>query len=230
MSYQVLLVEDDPQIREVIEDFFTGKDDNKIHIISAKDGREGLDYMYEQEYDLVLLDIMLPGVDGFQLCGELRGMSSCPIIFLTAKAQESDVLYGYSLGCDDYIIKPFSLNELYAKVNALLKRSKGLVGTEELSCGQILLNPVSLTVKVLEDGKEQLIQLPPKEYTILKYLLEHKDQVVGREQLLVRIWGYDYDGSDRVVDNHIKKLRKALGKAGSQIKTVVTKGYKIAEE
>lgn len=230
MSYQVLLVEDDPQIREVIEDFFSGKEGNKINIVSAENGNKGLDYIYDKEYDLVLLDVMLPGVDGFELCRELRSLSNCPIIFLTARGQESDVLYGYSLGCDDYIVKPFSLNELYAKVNALLKRSKGLVGAEELNCGKIYLNPATFVVRVLENGKEQTIDLPPKEYTILKYLLEHKNQVVAREQILFRVWGYDYEGNERVVDNHVKKLRKALGIAGAQIKTVVTKGYKIVEE
>lgn len=230
MSYQVLLVEDDPQIREVIEDFFSGKEENKINIISVENGNEGLDYIYDKEYDLVLLDVMLPGIDGFELCRELRCLSSCPIIFLTARGQESDVLYGYALGCDDYIVKPFSLNELYAKVNALLKRSKGLVGAEELHCGKIYLNPATFIVRTIENGKEQTIDLPPKEYTILKYLLEHKNQVVAREQVLVRVWGYDYEGNERVVDNHVKKLRKALGMAGAQIKTVVTKGYKIVDE
>lgn len=230
MRYKVLLVEDDPQIREVIEDYFSGKDADKIQIVSAKNGEQGLDYIYEKEYDLVLLDVMLPGIDGFQLCRELRGISSCPIIFLTARGMESDVLYGYSLGCDDYIVKPFSLNELYAKVNALLKRSKGLVGTEELSCGRIQLNPATLTVRLVTGEQDKVIELPPKEYTILKYLMEHKNQVVNREQMLIRIWGYDYEGNERVVDNHVKKLRKALGIAGTQIKTVVTKGYKIVDE
>lgn len=230
MFYQVLLVEDDPQIREVIEDFFSGKDDNKIKIVSVGSGNEGLDYIYDKEYDLVLLDVMLPGIDGFQLCRELRSLSCCPIIFLTARGQESDVLYGYSLGCDDYIVKPFSLKELYAKVNALLKRSKGLVGGQELQCGIISLNPVTFTVRIMENGSEKEIDLPPKEYTILKYLLEHKNQVVSREQMLICVWGYDYEGNERIVDNHVKKLRKALGVAGGQIKTVVTKGYKITGE
>ena len=230
MSYQVLLVEDDSQIREVIEDFFAAREDGKIQIISADDGFEGLDAVYEKEYDLVLLDIMLPGMDGFTLCRRLREISNCPIIFLTAKGQETDILYGYSLGCDDYVVKPFSLNELYAKVNALLKRSKGLVGTDEFLCGNIRLNPATFVVTVLEEEKEWDIKLPPKEYTLLKYLLEHKNQVVDREQLLVRIWGYDYEGNERVVDNHVKKLRKALKSAGKQIKTVITKGYKIVEE
>ncbi len=230
MSYQVLLVEDDSRIREVIEDFFSGKNDNTIQMDTAQNGNEGLDCIYEKEYDLVLLDVMLPDINGFELCRRLRGISACPIIFLTARGQESDVLYGYSIGCDDYIVKPFSLNELYAKVNALLRRSKGLVGVEELSCGAIHLNPATLTVSVSNGEDKKIVDLPPKEYTILKYLLEHKNQVISREQILIRVWGYDYEGNERVVDNHVKKLRKALEVAGGQIKTVVTRGYKIVED
>ena len=230
MSYQVLLVEDDSRIREVIEDFFSGKNDNTIQMDTAKNGNEGLDCIYEKEYDLVLLDVMLPDINGFELCRQLRGISACPIIFLTARGQESDVLYGYSIGCDDYIVKPFSLNELYAKVNALLRRSKGLVGVEELSCGAIHLNPATLTVSVSDGEDKKNVDLPPKEYTILKYLLEHKNQVISREQILIRVWGYDYEGNERVVDNHVKKLRKALEVAGGQIQTVVTRGYKIVDD
>lgn len=230
MSYQVLLVEDDQQIREVVQDFFSGKSESEIHIVTAKNGEEGLDCIYEKEYDLVLLDVMLPGMDGFALCREIRSLSSCPIIFLTARGQEMDVLYGYSLGCDDYIIKPFSLNELYAKVNAFLKRSKGLVGREVLKCGGITLNPATFMVTVHGEADERVIELPPKEYTILKFLMEHKEQVVTREQILFRVWGYSYEGNERVVDNHVKKLRKALGTAGAQIKTIVTKGYRLVED
>lgn len=219
--YQVLLVEDDAQIREVITEYFNKRDE--IHISVAKDGEEGLDHIYEKEYDLILLDIMMPGMDGFSLCREIRKSSITPIIFLTARGREEDVLYGYDLGCDDYIVKPFSLAELYAKSKALLNRSKGLVGTKLLQCGSISMNPATLTVKV----NEQEIVLPPKEYSILKYLLEHKGSLVERETLLTRIWGYDYEGNERVVDNRIKNLRKELGEAGKQIKTVITKGYRL---
>ena len=221
--YQVLLVEDDAQIREVITEYFNGKEEIQISV--ARDGEEGLDLVYETEYDLILLDIMMPGLDGFQLCREIRKNSIVPIIFLTARGREEDVLYGYDLGCDDYIVKPFSLAELYAKVKALLNRSKGLVGTRLLQCGKICVNPATLTVTV--EGKEVI--LPPKEYSILKYLLEHKGVLVERETLLTRIWGYDYEGNERVVDNRIKNLRKELGDAGKQIRTIITKGYRMEE-
>jgi len=225
MAYRILLVEDDRQIREVIEDYFTGKGEESLSIVTAQDGRKGLELIQQEEFDLIMLDIMLPYVDGFTLCREIRSTSAVPILFLTAKAMEQDVLYGYELGCDDYVIKPFSLAELYAKTNALLKRSKGMVLHSELVCGHIHLNPATLQVTV--NGAP--ITLSPKEFALLKYMMEHKNWVVDRDTLLNHIWGYDYFGSDRVVDNHIKKLRKALGTAGSQIKTVITKGYKLTE-
>ena len=224
--FHVLLVEDDAQIREVIEDYFTSKSNGEIQIYTAADGLKGLDVVYEQEFDLCMLDVMLPGADGFEICRTIRKKSIVPIIFLTARNQEEDVLYGYQLGCDDYLVKPFSLAELYAKTLALLKRAKGMVVSPDMVCGEITLNPANFTVKVCGET----VDLPPKEYAILKYLMENKNHVLERELLLTRIWGYDYEGNDRVLDNHIKKLRKALKTAGSQIKTVITKGYKITDE
>lgn len=223
MQYHILLVEDDSQIQEIIEDFFSEKGAEQIKLHIAKDGEMGMEKIYESEYDLVILDVMLPGIDGFELCKQLRKESICPIIFLTARGREEDILYGYDLGCDDYIVKPFSPAELYAKVQALLKRAKGMVGVKVLTCGNISLNPAKLHVEV----SGNIVELPPKQYALLKYLMEHKGCVVERENLLTRIWGYDYDGNERVVDNHIKKLRKALGSEGSRIKTVFTKGYKL---
>lgn len=223
MQYHILLVEDDSQIQEIIEDYFSEKGAEQIKLHIAKDGETGMEKIYEREYDLVILDVMLPGIDGFELCKQLRKESICPIIFLTARGREEDILYGYDLGCDDYIVKPFSPAELYAKVQALLKRAKGMVGVKVLTCGNISLNPAKLHVEV----SGNIVELPPKQYALLKYLMEHKGRVVERENLLTRIWGYDYDGNERVVDNHIKKLRKALGSEGSRIKTVFTKGYKL---
>ena len=224
MAYRILLVEDDSSIREVISDYFSGKGDD-MTLIMAADGSEGLELIGSGEFDLIMLDVMLPNIDGFSLCRDIRRKSDVPVMFLTARAREEDVLYGYELGCDDYIVKPFSLAELYAKVQALLKRSKGMVLKKELVCGRIRLDPVTLTV--VSDGRE--VELAPKEFAILKYLMEHKNWAVDRDTLLSRIWGYDYFGGDRTVDNHIKKLRRSLGSAGDQIKTVIKKGYKITD-
>ncbi len=223
MVHRVLLVEDDNRIREIIADYISDKGEGVMELVLAEDGEKGLERFYEMKFDLVLLDIMMPGMSGFELCRQMRQQSIVPIIFLTARGREEDILYGYAMGCDDYMVKPFSLAELFAKMTALLKRSKGMVCGNELICGSIVLNPVKYTVLV----KGEKIYLPPKEYILLKYLMEHKGMVVERNTLLIRAWGYDYEGSDRVVDNHIKKLRRALGETGSQIKTVITKGYRI---
>lgn len=224
--YQLLLVEDDPQIREVISDYFSKKRKGVVELHMAKDGFEGLHFVQQQEFDLVMLDIMMPGMDGFSLCKEIRRKSIVPIIFLTARNQEEDLLYGYQIGCDDYMVKPFSIAALYAKVEALLKRAKGLVGEQIFQAGKIRLNPV--TYEVTAEGKE--ISLAPKEYALLKFFMEHKGQVLSRNMLLDHVWGFSYMGSDRVVDNHVKKLRKALGSSGSLIKTVITQGYRMEEK
>ena len=226
MEYRILLVEDDAQIREAIEDYFIGKEEDEIEIICAKDGIEGMETAIEERFDLAILDIMLPGMDGFALCRKLRRESVVPIIFLTARGSEEDKLRGYLMGADDYVVKPFSLAVLYAKVKALIKREKGMVGSSMLHVGDIQLDPAKYRVTV--GGK--LVDITPKEYALLRYLMEHKGRVCGREELLIAIWGYDFDGIDRVVDNHIKKLRKLLGKSGSQIKTVRRAGYKIEEK
>jgi len=166
---------------------------------------------------------MLPEVDGFTICREVRKRSNVPIIFITARHQEQDRLHGYNLGCDDYIVKPFSLAELYAKVTALIRRAKGTVRNEVMRAGSIGLNPYRYTVMV----NDTEVALAPMEFAILKILIENTGRLVSRESLLIRIWGYDFEGNDRVVDNHVKKLRKALGDASKQIKTVIKRGYKL---
>lgn len=223
MAYMLLLVEDDKELREIITDYFTEKSGGDFNIVSADTGSEGLEKCTEREYDLLLLDVMLPEIDGFTLCKELRIKSDVPIIFITARHGEADRLYGYKLGCDDYISKPFSLAELYAKVTALIKRAKGTVTNEMMTVGSIKLNPASCIVYACD--KE--VSLTPKEFAVLNLLMENKGKLVTREILLERIWGYDFEGTDRVVDNHIKKLRKALGDASKQIKTLIKKGYRL---
>jgi DNA-binding response OmpR family regulator len=221
--YHILLVEDDAHIREVISDFFSEKSNHSIELDMAGNGDDGMDLICQREYDLVMLDVMLPGIDGFAICRAIRRHSGVPIIFITARGREEDKLFGYQLGCDDYIVKPFSLAELYAKTQALLKRSKGLVCSDVICVGDITLNPSSMCVTVA--GRE--IELCSKEYYILKLLMENPNVVIDREQLILRLWGYDFEGNERVLDNHMKKLRKALGTSGKQIKTVYGKGYRL---
>ena len=236
MKLQMLLVEDDAGIREVIEDYFSSRksipgagnkqEEDEITVISAGDGEEGLALIAEGGFDIVILDIMLPGMDGFSLCRKLRKDSAVPVIFLTARGQEEDRLKGYLLGCDDYVVKPFSLAVLYARVRALVKRAKGMVLENVMELGGVRLLPDR---GIAYAGGEELA-LTPKEFALLRYLLENRGRTISRERILISVWGYDVEGSDRVVDNHIRKLRKKLGKYGKQIKTVIKKGYRMDGE
>ena len=225
MTYRILLVEDNIQICQMIEDYFSAQTDNILMLDTVQNGTDGLEAAHSGEYDLIMLDVMPPDLDGFSICRSIRAVSDVPLLFLTARAREEDVLYGYTLGCDDYIIKPFSLAALYAKITALLKRAKGTVLRTELVCGSITLNPLTLAVT----AAGQPVTLPAKEFALLQYFMEHPNWVISRDQLLDRIWGSDFFGSDRVVDTHIKKLRKALGSAGKQIRTVISKGYQLKD-
>lgn len=223
MAYRILLVEDDPELNEIITDYFIEKSGGTFQLEVAETGDEGLEKCIDNNYDLVLLDVMLPEVDGFTICRELRKHSDVPIIFLTARHVERDRLYGYNLGGDDYVAKPFSLAELYAKALALIKRTKGIVRNETITAGRISLNPFHYTVFM--DDEE--VELTPTQFAILKILMENAGRVVSRESLIIRIWGYDFEGNERVIDNHVKKLRRSLGDAAGQIKTVFGKGYKL---
>lgn len=221
--YRILLVEDDINICEMLCDYFKEKSSDTIKIDTATDGQAGVEKAYENAYDLLLLDIMLPNLDGFEICKEIRRLSDVPIMFITARCDQDDILTGYALGCDDYIVKPFSLPVFYRKVNALIKRSKGLIRSALLTAGTLSLNPNNGVV--ISDGEE--IDLPAKEYSILKTLLENKGCVVQRETLINHAWGYNESINDRALDTHIKNLRKALGNNAKLIKTVIKRGYKI---
>lgn len=220
--YRVLLVEDDRQIREVIGDYFGRRE--KITLDFAEDGNAGLSKILNESYDLILLDIMMPGLDGFELCKIIRKRSDVPVVFLTGKVREEDVLYGYELGADDYIVKPFSLAILYSKLLALLERSAQEVQKHKiLTSGQITLDPVRFEVKVADE----VVDMPPKEYQILKYMMEHPGVAITRRLLLAVAWGGDDFISERVIDNRVKNLRKILKKEGSRIKTLIGVGYRF---
>ena len=219
---RILIVEDAQQLRELVADYF--RKTGAFEVDEAKDGIEGLKYVESKEYDIAILDIMMPGLSGFDICKILRRKSNCPIVFLTALGTEDNILKGYALGADEYMVKPFSLKVLYAKCLALLSRTEAELNKEPvLECGDIRLYPLRMEVEAA--GRK--INLAPKEYFLLKVLMENKGIVFGRDRLLDLVWGIGFDGSDRVVDTHIKKLRKSLGSSGNAIRTVIGGGYKI---
>ena len=219
---RILIVEDNEELLKLVADFF--EDKGSFEVDTAPDGNSALSLISEKEYDIAILDIMLPGANGFEVCKALRGKSQCPIVFLTALGNEDNTLKGYEIGADEYMVKPFSLKVLYAKCLALLSRSEADLRKElVLESGDIKLYPLRMEVEA--GGHE--ISLAPKEYFLLKVLMENRGIVLGRDRLLDLVWGYGFDGSDRVVDTHIKKLRKALGTSGDTIRTVIGGGYKI---
>lgn len=221
MNNKILIVEDEEKLRNILKDYFHSKEDEPY---TAANGNIALELIEEQEFDAVLLDIMMPGLDGFSVCRALRRESDVPIIFLTALSDEDDKLYGYELGADDYVTKPFSMSVLYAKMTALIKRRRGNMMTSDiLEAGNLQIHLSSR--KVYLHNKE--ISLTPKEYALLECFMKNKNMVMSREQLLVKCWGYDYEGESRAVDTHIKRLREKLGEDAKIIKTVIKAGYKL---
>ena len=221
MNYRILIAEDEPNLLNILADYFRSKGDIPI---TADNGQSALELALEGDFDGVLLDIMMPGLDGFSVCRALRKNSDVPIIFLTALSDEEDKLYGYQLGADDYVTKPYSMSVLYAKLTALINRSRGSILTDDrLIAGQIMITLSSQRVRV--GGKE--VTLTPKEYALLLCLMRNRNTVLSREQLLVKCWGYDYEGEARAVDTHIKRLREKLGEYSDCIKTVIKADYRL---
>ena len=222
MIRSVLIVEDEDLMREVLRDYFCDAD---YEVSEARDGLKAIELVEEYDYDIILLDIMLPELDGFSVCRRIRKTKDTPIIIITARSDEDDKLIGYELGADDYITKPFSPKVLIAKANALIKRTRGNIrgGDNEIGAAGIVINQDSHTVSIDND----YIDLTPKEYELLMYLMINKGKVLSRDTLLSKVWGYDYFGDLRTVDTHIKKLRSKLGDKASHIKTVIKAGYKF---
>ncbi|MCT4661192.1 MAG: response regulator transcription factor [Tissierellales bacterium] len=224
---KVLMVEDDPQIGNLMKAYF----EKSFHEVALeKDGVEGYMKFKSEQFDLVLLDIMLPGIDGFEIAQRIRKESDVPIIMVTARSDDEDQIKGYHLKIDDYITKPFNPEILMLKANHLLERLKYSKDKEtEIQSFEIKgLRIDYLKRKVYIDGDE--IKLEPKQYQILKYLIDNKTQVITRDELLDKIWGYDYFGSSRVVDSQIKKLRSSMKHKSYMIKTVISVGYTFEEE
>lgn len=218
MAYRLLIVEDEPRMREIITDYFGVKG---FVVTGAENGVEALERLEEEAFDIVLLDVMMPALDGFSVCRRIRKTSGVPVIFLTARSDEDDKLFGYELGADDYVTKPFSLAVLCAKSLSLVRRAKGRVCGDVLSLGGVVLDYQTRRVT----ANAEACILAPKEFELLAALMENRGAVLTREQLLMKVWGFDYFGNDRVVDNHIKKLRAALGSCAGCVKTVVKVGY-----
>lgn len=220
MSLKLLVVEDDMLLAEVINDYFTSKE---WQVEIASDGETALELVEEQSFQLILLDVMLPKQNGFTVCRKIRETSDVPIFFITARVMEEDELNGYALGADDYITKPFSLPVLYAKALVIMNRMRGEDSLRKISKGDIEIDVRNRSVLV----KGKACQLAPLEYSILLFFLENPNRIFSREQLLIRFWGYDFDGNERVVDNHIKKLRQAIADSDCKIQTVRKTGYRM---
>lgn len=222
MERQLLVVEDDPLMAESVADYFTGKGWSAM---TAGSGADALELMEQEHFHLILLDVMMPGMNGFTTCQEIRRRSDVPVIFITARVMEEDKLNGFSLGADDYVTKPFSFPVLYAKAEALTGRVWGKDACRR-KAGSLEVDVRNH--EVWKQGKP--LPLPPKEYEMLLFFLENPGRIYSREQLLIRFWGYDFEGNERVVDSHIKKLRKALGDCGCVIQTIRKSGYRMEVE
>lgn len=225
MPYRVLIVEDMQEILDNVCDFFLEEGADLLEVVRCSDGSEAMDKVANEDFDLMILDIMLPGASGFDICRAARKKGDCPIILLTALGSESSILRGYEMGCDDYVVKPFVMRHLYAKSLALLKRAKKNGPGEVLKCGAVSLN--KRTMEVTVNGRE--VEIQAKEYSLLYYLLSNKETILTRENILDHVWGDNLDVNDRVVDGTIRRLRASLGEASSQVKTVFGKGYKLTE-
>lgn len=215
----ILIVEDEKAMQDIIADYMRRGGHT---CFTADDGIDALVTLKDHPMDLMILDVMMPHLDGFSVCKMAREMSNMSIVMLTARSAEDDELKGYDYGADDYMTKPFSPKVLLAKVNALLRRSSNLF-SGAVSAGKILLQPNAH--RVFLDGQE--IALTHKEYELLSFLMANPGQIFSRGQLLNRVWGYDFDGTTRTVDTHIKTLRQKLGDEGRHIVTLIRSGYKF---
>lgn len=220
---RILIVDDEALIRDLIKEYLSVED---YAVDEGADGQQGLEMFQRHHYDLIVLDVMMPFMDGWSLCREIRQISSVPIIMLTARGEEYDKLLGFELGVDDYLTKPFSPKELLARIKAILRRAAANESGPQAIFEGLVLDFDARTVKV--DG--QTASLTPKEYELITFLARHPHQVFSREQLLDSVWGYDYAGDTRTVDTHVKMLRESLGVYRNYIVTVWGTGYKFEAE
>ena len=218
---KVLVVDDESRMRKLVKDFLAKQN---FEVLEAGDGEEALEIFFkEKDIALVLLDVMMPKLDGWQVCREIRNYSRVPIIMLTAKGDERDELQGFDLGVDEYITKPFSPKILVARVEAILRRSNRLMSEDVLSVGGIELDKSAHQVTI----GGQSVELSYKEFELLAYFMENQGLALSREKILNNVWNYDYFGDARTIDTHVKKLRSKLGEKGEMIKTIWGMGYKF---
>lgn len=223
---KVLLVDDEAGIREILREYL---EINGYEVTEAKDGLEAIHQFRKENYDVIILDVMMPKIDGWAVCKEIRADSKIPIIMLTARGEEYDRLFGFELGVDDYIQKPFSPKEVVARLKAIIRRAYPRNESEEsveiIKFHNLEIEPLARSVRV----DNQLLNLTPKEYELLLFLAQHPRQVFTRENLLDAVWGYEFIGDDRTVDTHIKMLREHLRECRKYIVTVWGTGYKFEE-
>jgi len=220
---KILVVDDESRMRKLVRDFLVK---NNYEVLEAGDGEEALDIFFkDKDIALIVLDVMMPKLDGWQVCREVREYSKVPIIMLTARGDERDELQGFQLGVDEYISKPFSPKILVARIEAILRRTNPAATEELLSCGGIQIDKAAH--QVLIDGTP--IELSYKEFELLTYFIENRGIALSREKILNNVWNYDYFGDARTIDTHVKKLRSKMGEKGDMIKTIWGMGYKLEE-
>ena len=218
---RILVVDDESRMRKLVKDFLVN---SNFDVVEASDGREALDIFFsDQDISLIILDVMMPKMDGWQVCREIRNYSRVPIIMLTAKSDERDELQGFELGVDEYISKPFSPKILVARVEAVLRRVGQSGNGDVLECNGIMIDKAAHVVTI--DGKN--IELSYKEFELLTYFVDNKGIALSREKILNHVWNYDYFGDARTIDTHVKKLRAKMGEKGEMIKTIWGMGYKF---
>ncbi|MEG1505409.1 MAG: response regulator transcription factor [Lachnospiraceae bacterium] len=221
---KILVVDDESRMRKLVRDFL---ERNGFTVLEAADGVEAMDAFYNhKDIALLILDVMMPKMDGWQVCREIRGVSKVPIIMLTARAEERDELQGFDLGVDEYISKPFSPKILVARVEAILRRTNAISTDEVINAGGIMINKAAHLVKI----NEKVIDLSFKEFELLTYFVENQGLALSREKILNSVWNYDYFGDARTIDTHVKKLRSKLEEKGDYIKTIWGMGYKFEVE
>ncbi|MBE5894675.1 MAG: response regulator transcription factor [Lachnospiraceae bacterium] len=223
MGNKILVVDDESRMRKLVKDFLLK---SNYEVLEAEDGNRAMELFYEdKEIALIVLDVMMPGMDGWEVCKEIRKSSKVPIIMLTARGDERDELLGFQLGVDEYISKPFSAKILVARIEAILRRTMPNAGSDLLEAGGIVIDKAAHIVKI----EDEVIELSFKEFELLTYFVENRGIALSREKILNNVWNYDYFGDARTIDTHVKKLRSKLGEKGNLIQTIWGLGYKLEE-